>query len=531
MKINGMCPICYLKRLIAVPSKITEIYDGKPYGNGVALTPPMGWSSWNTFANRIDEDLIYDTAVAMKNSGLKDAGYEYVNIDDCWVCNNRDENGDLQPDPLAFKNGIAALTEKVNALGLKLGIYSSNGTATCEDLPASLYHERADARIFAKWGIEYFKYDFCHNEPLPSYAPLIYALTVSNDVYAATFGCTTAELSGNARFMRDKRLPEGKFVSGLDRREGRMKLTVEVPEDGEYFITIHIKKRGGYKKCVMLRANGECRVVNVPSQKHYNTTAKFSTEMPLKKGKNEIELFNPISRRADSAMLQYQNMGRELKLATEREALRTGKPEKPIVFSLCEWGRNQPYKWGATAGNLWRTTFDIKEYWPIIMQIYRHNVKLDKYASAGAYNDPDMLEVGNGKLTLDENVSHFSLWCMMNAPLILGNDLRNMTDEVLKIVTNKNLIAINQDKLCVQAARIRKGPVDILRKPLADGSVAICFFNKGKTATTARLKLGEVKEGMKSATAVNQWTDESVQVDGELSAKINGHGVAVFVVK
>lgn len=531
MKRNGMCPVCYLKRILSKPSKITEIDDKSPYGNGVALTPPMGWSSWNTFANRIDEDLIYDTAVAMKNSGLAEAGYQYINIDDNWVCNNRDENGDIQPDPLTFKHGMRTLVDKVNALGLKLGVYSSNGTATCEDLTAGLYHERADAATFAKWGVEYFKYDFCHNEPLSDYAPLVYAVTVSDENFVATYPCEKATLSGYARFMRDKKVPDGKHVSGLDRREGKMCLEVTVPSDGEYVITIHIRKRGLYKKCLMIKGENAVRIINFPAQKHYNNTAKFSAVMPLSKGINKLEFFNPIGSRADSAMILYQNMGRELKKATEKVAAESGLPEKPIVFSICEWGLNQPYKWGATAGNLWRTTPDIKAFWPWIRIIYEHNVKLNDYATVGGYNDPDMLEVGNGKLTYDENVSHFSLWCMMNSPLILGNDLRNMPEEVIKIVTNKNLIAINQDKLCVQAARVKKGIVDILVKPLADGSKAVCFFNKCSKAAKAKIKLSEIEKGKKSGTAVNQWTDEVKDVKDYLSAKVNGHGVTVFIVK
>ena len=176
-----MCPICFVKRFFNVPSKVSEVYPADFYGNGAALTPPMGWSSWNTFRNRIDENLIYDTAVAMKEKGLVDAGYRFVNIDDNWVDNARDDEGRIQADKLTFPNGIPALVEKVNAMGISLGVYSSNGTATCEDLTASLYHEWTDAYTFAKWGVEYFKYDFCHNIPLSEYAPLVYAVTISKN--------------------------------------------------------------------------------------------------------------------------------------------------------------------------------------------------------------------------------------------------------------------------------------------------------------------------------------------------------------
>ena len=169
-----------------------------------------------------------------------------------------------------------------------------------------------------------------------------------------------------------------------------------------------------------------------------------------------------------------------LKEATKQVAKENNTEEKPIVYSICEWGKNQPWKWGDTAGNLWRTTPDIRPIWIWMMFIYSRTVKLYKHSSKGHYNDPDMLEVGNGKLTYDENISHFSLWCMMNAPLILGNDLRKMTDNVLNIITNKEMIEINQDSLCKQAKRIVKGKIDVLAKPLENDRVAICVFNKSK---------------------------------------------------
>ena len=318
MKRNGMCPICFVKRFFNVPSKVSEVYPADFYCNGAALTPPMGWSSWNTFRNRIDENLIYDTAVAMKEKGLVDAGYHFVNIDDNWVDNARDDEGRIQADKLTFPNGIPALVEKVNALGISLGVYSSNGTATCEDLTASLYHEWTDAYTFAKWGVEYFKSDFCHNSPLSEYAPLVYAVTISKNGIGRTYDCKEAELFGLARYMKKKGF-DGKYVSGLDRREGAMTFdNIEVEEDGVYNVTVHIVKHGQYEKCLMLEANGSEREVLIfPSQKRFNMTAKFTVSMHLKKGKNTLKLFNPIGTRADSAMLQYVNMGRQLKKATE----------------------------------------------------------------------------------------------------------------------------------------------------------------------------------------------------------------------
>ena len=167
--------------------------------------------------------------------------------------------------------------------------------------------------------------------------------------------------------------------------------------------------------------------------------------------------------------------------------------------------------------------------------MYRHNVKLDKYASVGHWNDPDMLEVGNGNLTYDENVSHFSLWCMMASPLILGNDLRSITPEVLSIVTNKNLIAINQDPLGIQCRRIKKGLVDILIKPLADGSFALCFFNKYGGPKTASCSLRSLESyGLQFSeqyTVSDLWTGDVVRIQDELSVKVNKHGVKVFKIE
>lgn len=538
MKRNGMCPICFVKRFFNVPSKVSEVYPADFYCNGAALTPPMGWSSWNTFRNRIDENLIYDTAVAMKEKGLVDAGYHFVNIDDNWVDNARDDEGRIQADKLTFPNGIPALVEKVNAMGISLGVYSSNGTATCEDLTASLYHEWTDAYTFAKWGVEYFKYDFCHNIPLSEYAPLVYAVTISKNGIGITYDCKEAELSGLARYMKKKGF-DGKYVSGLDRREGAMTFDkIEVEEDGVYNVTVHIVKHGQYEKCLMLEANGiEREVLIFPSQKRFNMTAKFTVSMRLKKGKNTLKLFNPIGTRADSAMLQYVNMGRQLKKATEKVARDAGKPEKPITFSICEWGFNQPYKWGRYAGNLWRTTPDIRPIWPWIKILYNHTVKLYKYAGVGGWNDPDMLEVGNGKLTFEQNRSHFALWCMMCAPLILGNDLRNISDDVLKIVKNPDLIAINQDALGVPAKRVVKGTVDVLVKPLADGSVAVCAFNKGgKKKYNLNLKkvLSDEYARCKKTenfVATNLWDKSETTTNGVLSVSINKHDSAVFIVR
>ncbi len=535
-----MCPFCYIRSLFTKkkPSSVNPTLDD--YSNGVALTPPMGWSSWNTFRNRINEKLILETANAMKEKGLIDAGYVYLNLDDCWQSSLRDENGELVGDYETFPNGIAHLASEVNKLGLKLGAYTSNGTLTCEDLPASLGRERYDAYTLAKWGIEYFKYDYCHHIPISKYAPLVYSVSVSQfDGHPIEYSVHNAILGGMARFMTDTKLPSGSYVSGLDANQGSITYNnIEVDEDGQYVLTVNIKKSGAYEKYLIAKINdGEEYELLFPPQKKYNVTARFQVLVKLKEGKNTIKLFNPVTSNADSEMYQYLRMGKALKEASARVAKERKHPEKPIVFSICEWGFGKPYHWGAKAGNLWRTTPDIRPWWIWIKIIYNHNVKLYKYASKGHYNDPDMLEVGNGKLSYEQNVSHFSLWCMMNAPLILGNDLRNMSDSVKAIVTNKRLIAINQDPLAKQAKRVKRGAVDVLAKPLKDGATAICFFNKSSHPAKASFDLNKLCKDDYVAmshkneyTATEQWSDETLKTQGTLKTKLKKHQCKVYIV-
>lgn len=540
MKRNNMCPFCYLKSLFQKKTPSSVNPDLPDYDNGIA-TPPMGWSSWNTFRNRINEKLILDTATAMRDNGLVEAGYKYINLDDCWQSSLRDENGELVGDYETFPSGIANLAKQVNQMGLKLGAYTSNGTLTCEDLPASLGREQFDAYTLAKWGVEYFKYDYCHHIPISKYAPLVYSISVSQfDNHPMEYSVHNAVLSGLARFMTDTKLPSGSYVSGLDANQGRITYNnIEVDEDGKYVLTINVKKKGAYEKYLIAKINdGEEYEILFPPQKKFNLTARFQVIVNLSAGKNKIELFNPVTSNADSEMYQYYRMGKALQNATARVAKERRHKEKPIAFSICEWGWGKPYNWGAKAGNLWRTTPDIRPWWIWIKLIYEHNVKLYKYASKGHYNDPDMLEVGNGKLTYNQNVSHFSLWCMMNAPLILGNDLRNMSDQVKSIVTNKNMIAINQDLLAKQAKRVKKGVVDVLAKPLADGSVAVCFFNK--TSHGARIKFDlntlandEYVQMTKQSEyhAKEQWSGENVTTNGVLSLSLEKCQSKVYIVK
>lgn len=537
MKRNGMCPICYIRQLLTPTKTISNLYDEPEFENGVALTPPMGWSSWNTFRNQINEDLIYETAVAMKEKGLADYGYGFINLDDNWHSSARDENGDLQGDLSTFPHGIPALIKKINALGLKAGLYASNGTLTCEDLPSCLGREEQDAYTIAKMGAEFFKYDFCHNIPISNYGPLVYKITLAKlgEPESISVMCSEGVVEGLAKFMPDSKIEGGKHVSGLDRNRGSLTFkNIIIEEEGEYTLTVCCRKKGNYEKFLMIDIDGDKYTLKFPPQNKFNVSSRTQLTVKLKKGRNIIKLFNPIGTRADSAMLQYRHMSKCLKLASEKVAQENNAPVKPILFSICEWGRNTPHLWGKTAGNMWRTTGDILPRWWRIMSIYNSTVGLYKYASPGHWNDPDMLEVGNGNLTESENRAHFSLWCMMNSPLVLGNDLRKITDEVLKIVTNRDLIAINQDPLGKQAKRIIKGSVDVLVKPLADKSIAVCVFNKRKSEVDYKLSMDKLFNeeylGMEKGkyTAKDLWSGKTFDVKDELKSEIDSHDVRVY---
>ncbi len=530
-------------------TKVTRKSE-KSYGNGVALTPPMGWSSWNTFRRDINEKLILEVATAMANSGLREAGYQYINLDDCWQSSERDENNRLVADYLDFPRGIRPLVDEINELGLKVGIYSSNGTHTCEDLPASLGYEAIDADTFAEWGIEYFKYDFCHNKPTSTSAPNIEKMIVSdkdgNNILS--FNAVDAVLSGHARVVKDSRSPD-EYITGLGGNIGSAVFNnIEVEEDGEYVLTFLFRKKGNYYKYAQIIVNGTSPYeMNIAPTNAHSPQGRAQVIVKLSKGNNSIKIFNPFASRMDAAAHQYTRMGLELRRATKEYAERMGIEEKPICYSICEWGFNRPWNWGKEAGNLWRTTLDIKATWPSIVSIYEQNVRLAKHAGPGGWNDPDMLEVGNGNLSMDENRAHFTLWCMMAAPLILGNDIRRFLNEdgtpkkddaVLKLLTNKDLIAIDQDILGVQCVRHKTNiKVDVLVKPLSDGTTAICFFNKFGESIEEELSIKEIigKDycNLKSADyyeCKELWTGEEFDTDDEIEAYIAPHSVKIYKV-
>ena len=326
----------------------------------LAQTPPMGWNSWNHFHDKVDDATIRAQAEAMVSSGMRDAGYTYINIDDTWE-GDRDAQGVIHPN--AKFPDMKALADFVHSKGLKLGIYSSPGAKTCAHYEGSLGHEVQDAQTYASWGIDYLKYDLCG--------------------------------------LRD-----------------------------------------------------EMKAAPTPEAAH--------------------------KMMADA----YVKM---------RDALRaTGRP---IVYSLCQYGEDAVWEWGASVGgNLWRTTGDISDNYTRMADIGFGQAGLARFAGPGHWNDPDMLEVGNGKMNTEEYRTHMSLWAILAAPLLAGNDLTTMTPETLALLTNKEIIAVDQDSLGRQGDRVyAEGPIEVWSRPLAGGALAVGIFNRQQKALTAHVdfrKLG-----------------------------------------
>lgn len=352
----------------------------------LALTPPMGWNSWNKFGCNVSDKLIREMADAMVSSGMQAAGYQYVNIDDCWQV-SRDASGTIVADPTRFPAGMKALADYVHSKGLKLGLYTDAGTGTCEKRPGSLNHEDQDAKTYASWGIDYVKIDWCNSE-------------------------------------------------GLD------------PE------------------------------------------------------------------------VQY---------AKFRDAL--AHSGRPIVFSICNWGVKTPWRWGPTTGNLWRTTGDINDTYDRMTLIGFGQNGLEKFAGPGHWNDPDMLEVGNGGMKRDEYRTHMALWAILAAPLLAGNDLRSMSPETKELLMNAEVLAVDQDAKGVQGRRVwQEGPLEIWARPLADGSQAVGLFNRSESATKIALDFKSI--GAPTSAKLRDLLDHKDlgTMQNSYSADVPTHGVVLVKV-
>lgn len=381
---------------VVVPLALEEPQPAAAWENGLARTPPMGWNNWNSFGCGVNETLVKETVDVMVADGWRDAGYEYVNVDDCWSTKSRNAAGNLVADPVKFPSGMKALADYVHARGMKFGIYADAGTMTCAEYPGSYGHERVDAALFASWGVDYIKYDNCY--------------------------------------------------------------------------------------------------------KPANVTAES----------------------------RYRAM-RDAIIATGR----------PMALSLCNWGQESPWNWGPSVGNLWRTTGDITPNWSVVMSIFDKNVPLAFAAKPGAWNDPDMLEVGaklssgDTGLTYDEARSHFSLWAIMAAPLIAGADLRTLPANMKAIYLNREVIAINQDPLGEQARTTYADAGEtILVKPLANGDRVVALFNRSGTAqsvsTTANYMGMPVSSGY---TVTDLWTGQVTTTTGAIGRTVKPHETVLLRVK
>jgi alpha-galactosidase len=356
----------------------------------LAETPPMGWNSWNHFACKVTDADVRAAADAIASNGMKEAGYIYVNVDDCWQ-GQRDDKGVIHPNE-KFPD-MKALGDYIHGKGLKFGIYSSPGPKTCAKYEGSYRHEEDDARQYAAWGVDYLKYDWCSAE----------------------------------------------------------------------------------------------------------------------------RVYKP-----DQMQAAYRKMADALHRAG-----------RPIVLSLCQYGLESVWQWGASVGgNLWRTTEDINDSWDRMSDIGFEQNGLEKYAGPGHWNDPDMLEVGNGHMTHDEYLTHMSLWCLLASPLLAGNDLSKMTRETLAILTNPEVVAVDQDARGVQGHRVwEEGPYEVWAKPLADGSVAVGLFNRGEDAEDIKLEFSAIG-APESASVRDLWARKELGTfSGSFTAKVPRHGVLLLKVK
>ncbi|MCL2015187.1 MAG: alpha-galactosidase [Defluviitaleaceae bacterium] len=500
------------------------------------LKPIMGWSTWNKFRQNISEKLILEQAEAMKNLGLLDAGYNYINLDDCWQASQRSSAGELQFDVGKFpsKDGFIKI---LNEMGFKVGIYSSSGQLTCEDMPGSYGNEKTDAATFVKWGIEYLKYDYCHVVDLPSdphYDKTGFATEPPPILYIAAAPANggtaeTAILAENAQLTEPAFLQDGKIM-GLNCTKASAQFTVTVPTAGEYQIAVgYDKKYSVNRQFILLTlADGSSHEMWFPPSSGWYTPARATINIPLNSGENILMLTNPISGQKEDTIFRYSRMGNALKAAQNGV---------PVYFSICEHGRTAPWTWAANFAQSWRVSHDIAANWATIMSCYETAADLWQYQKPGTYNDPDMLEVGVGNTTDDENLSHFALWCMMSAPLILGMDIQTASQNTLNLIKNPELIAINQDSLMLQASRIKmRENLDCLIKPLSSGNMAICLFNKSdKPTKNVEISPKELRDSRVEAEVfqnlhnyTNVITNEKFSGDLLNVGEINPHGVVVY---
>lgn len=352
-------------------------------------TPPMGWSSWNALGCAVTEKAVEANADVLVSSGMAALGYQYVDIDDCWMAPHRGSDGRLVADPVRFPSGIKAIADYVHGKGLKLGIYAGAGTATCQNLPGSLDHEQIDAATFAEWGVDLLKYDNCNDAGRP-------------------------------------------------------------------------------------------------------------------------------------ARTRFEVMAKAL-AATHRS----------FIYSVCEWGNSSPWTWARAVGaHSWRTYGDIADNWQSFVAIVDRQVGLETYSGPGGWNDPDMLEIGNGGMTLEEYRAQMSFWALLNAPLIAGNDLRSMNADTRRILTNPAVIAVDQDWSGIQGHRVAvSGLSEVWVKPMSGGDAALVLFNRDAHAVRITARAASIGLSKYSVFGIRDlWTDDRRMSSADISELVPSHGAKMLLV-
>lgn len=542
------------------PAKITEKkYRFDSFGNGEVFAgnkkgrlPAMGWNSWNAFGSGNTEALTKVMADRIVELGLDKLGYKYVVLDDGCYKSER-EDGKLSNEPVKFPSGFKALSDYVHERGLKFGMYNDIGTNLCAGAAVGTCgFEKTDAKSYVDWGVDFLKIDNCYylwdnatfSNPENAryvFAPNIKGIEIRSSGAAGGFSKKISALDGSLRGCGAS--VKNDYVTGIGTFDGtntgttpvgpmsgELVFEVEVPVDGEYelvvcYATDRVNGCGEWLQVACdCGSEGDSNVVYddllVPTKSPEDFVESDAIKIKLCAGLNKIRLMN--HRRQENTLCSYAAM---------LEGLNEAKPGHDVLLSLCEWGKTQPQNWGYKVGDSWRILNDITfrvgrdgdagfGAWidpgtPSVTSQYNKAVIMDEFAGLEkGWNDPDMLMVGMNGMTTQMSQTHFTMWCMMNSPLMLGLDLRRVQkgDELYNIIANRELIALNQDALGVQAKRIFTTAacvcgggevtapdkdyitdcdrVDVLAKPLSDGSLALCFLNLSEKEKCGDFEVG-----------------------------------------
>ena len=546
--------------------------------------PAMGWNSWNAFGSGNTEALTKAMADKIVELGLDKLGYEYCVLDDGCYCSER-EDGKLNNEPEKFPSGFRALADYIHAKGLKFGMYNDIGTNLCAGAAVGTYlHEAVDAKSYIDWGVDFIKVDNCYymfdnatfsnpENARFTYAPNIKGIKLVSKNFSENIILSVEEagkLTGKGAKLNEE--GEVKYATNIGTFDGTNTGTTPVGDmSGELHFNFNIGIPDGYEEYdpFVEYATGrepgvgewlQIAVDNEDGSKLIYDDFLEASEgkesfimskaipITLKKGKNIIRLMN--HRRQENTLNSYAEL---------LKGFNEAAPDNDIILSICEWGKTQPQNWGYKVGDSWRILNDItfRVGWdgnpgigrwfdpgtPSVTSQYNKAVVMDEFAGLDkGWNDPDMLMIGMDGLTDVQCKTHMTMWCMMNSPLMLGLDLRRVEkgDWIYKIIANKELIALNQDTLGVQAKRVRttietedpskdyitnNNRVDILVKPLADDSAAISFINVSEITKEGSFSISvddipfdTFKKGSKYSVT-NLWTDEnSVNTTGVFEA-------------